>query len=106
MPALRQCATDVLVLRGSPALGDAVNLASRLDGLTKQYGVLLIIGEDARRAVSEMICRELEVREEKSAFRSRCREAARTARSHGACSRRCWRTVASSLPDFPAPARG
>ena len=35
MPALRQCATDVLVLRGSPALGDAVNLASRLEGLTK-----------------------------------------------------------------------
>ena len=60
MPVLRQCATDVLVLRGSPALGDAVNLASRLEGLTKQYGVLLIIGEDARRAVPEMICRELD----------------------------------------------
>jgi hypothetical protein len=34
MPALRQCATDVLVLRGSPVLGDAVNLAYRLEGLT------------------------------------------------------------------------
>lgn len=41
-------------------LGDAVNLASRLEGLTKEYGVPLIIGEDTRRAVPEMICRELD----------------------------------------------
>jgi hypothetical protein len=34
MPALRQSATDVLVLRGSPVLGEDVNLASRLEGLT------------------------------------------------------------------------
>jgi adenylate cyclase len=41
-------------------LGDAVNLASRLEGLTKEYGVPVIIGEDTRRAVPEMICRELD----------------------------------------------
>ena len=41
-------------------LGDSVNLASRLEGLTKEYGVPVIIGEDTRRAVPEMICRELD----------------------------------------------
>jgi len=41
-------------------LGDAVNLASRLEGLTKEYGVPVIIGEDTRRAIPEMACRELD----------------------------------------------
>jgi adenylate cyclase len=41
-------------------LGDAVNLASRLEGLTKEYGVPLIIGESTRRAIPEVICRELD----------------------------------------------
>ena len=60
MLAFRQYATNVLVLRGSPALGDAVNPAYRLEDLTKEYGVPLIIGEDTQRAIPEMICRELE----------------------------------------------
>ena len=34
-------------------LGDAVNVASRLEGLTKQYGVRLIVGEATREAIGE-----------------------------------------------------
>jgi adenylate cyclase len=41
-------------------LGDAVNLASRLEGLTKIYGVGILIGEDTRRAVPEIVCREVD----------------------------------------------
>jgi adenylate cyclase len=41
-------------------LGDAVNLASRLEGLTKEYGVPVIIGEDTRRAIPDIVCRELD----------------------------------------------
>jgi len=41
-------------------LGDAVNLASRFEGLTKEFGVPVVIGEQTRRAVPDMICRELD----------------------------------------------
>jgi adenylate cyclase len=42
------------------ALGDAVNLGSRLEGLTRTYGVSLIVSEATRAAVPEFEYRELD----------------------------------------------
>lgn len=41
-------------------MGDEVNLASRLEGITKQYGVGFIVGENTRNAASEFVYRELD----------------------------------------------
>ncbi len=41
-------------------LGDAVNLGSRLEGLTKEYGVGIIVGETTKAAVPEYAFRELD----------------------------------------------
>ncbi len=41
-------------------LGDAVNLGSRLEGITKQYGVQLIVSETTKAAAPEYIYRELD----------------------------------------------
>jgi adenylate cyclase len=41
-------------------MGDAVNLASRLEGLTKYYGVSMIVGESTRAAVPDFVFRELD----------------------------------------------
>lgn len=41
-------------------LGDAVNLASRLEALTKEYGVGVIAGEDTARAVRGFAWREID----------------------------------------------
>ncbi len=41
-------------------LGDAVNLGSRLEGLTKFYGADIIVGEHTRHAVPEFEFRELD----------------------------------------------
>ncbi len=41
-------------------MGDAVNLGSRLESLTKQYGVGIMVGETTRAAVDEVVFRELD----------------------------------------------
>ena len=41
-------------------LGDAVNLASRLEGLTKEYGVGIIVGDQTARAVPDFAWREVD----------------------------------------------
>lgn len=42
-------------------LGDAVNLGSRLEGLTKSYGVELIVSETTKAAVPEYVYREIDI---------------------------------------------
>jgi adenylate cyclase len=41
-------------------MGDEVNLASRLEGITKQYGVNIIVSENTRLLVKEFLYRELD----------------------------------------------
>jgi adenylate cyclase len=41
-------------------MGDAVNLGSRLEGITKQYGADIIIGEGTKTLISGFVCRELD----------------------------------------------
>jgi adenylate cyclase len=41
-------------------MGDAVNLASRLEGITKQYGVDMVVGENVRNALADFLFRELD----------------------------------------------
>lgn len=42
-------------------LGDAVNLGSRLEGLTKNYGVNIIVSETTRTEIPEFVFRELDL---------------------------------------------
>lgn len=42
-------------------LGDAVNLGSRLEGLTKAYGVNIIVSDSTRKAVPEFVFKELDL---------------------------------------------
>ena len=41
-------------------VGDAVNLAARLEGITKEYGADIIVGEDTKNAVPDVLFREID----------------------------------------------
>ena len=41
-------------------MGDAVNLGSRLEGLTRVYGVGIIVGPNTKEAVKDIVFRELD----------------------------------------------
>jgi len=42
-------------------MGDAVNLASRLEGITKEYGAQVLVGEGTKQAAPEFLYREVDL---------------------------------------------
>jgi adenylate cyclase len=42
-------------------MGDPVNLGSRLEGLTKQYGLGMLVGEETKKAVKDVVFREVDM---------------------------------------------
>jgi adenylate cyclase len=42
-------------------MGDAVNLGSRLEGITKQYGADIIIGEATKERITGIVLREIDL---------------------------------------------
>jgi adenylate cyclase len=46
--------------RAYTVMGDPVNLGSRLEGITKQYHVGILVGEETRKMVSDVVFREID----------------------------------------------
>jgi adenylate cyclase len=42
-------------------MGDPVNLGSRLEGLTKQYGLGMLVGEETRKLLNDVVFREVDM---------------------------------------------